>query len=104
MKNDCENWNLRITVWMATDEWQNLPEVFEKYDANGSIVKTSVVRECVEEDWGIPVMACTFEIGNIRDWQELGLPCPEQRTAGWLNSLNDYGIRQYSYSWEYRTW
>ena len=69
MKNDCQNWNFRITVWMATSEWLNLEEVYEVYDGeDGSIMKTSVVRECVEEDWGIPVMACTFELGNIQDW------------------------------------
>ena len=105
MKNDCENWNFLITVWMATDEWQNLPEVFETYDESGNILKTSVVRECVDvEGMGLPVMACKFEIGNIQDWSDLGLPCPEQRTAGWLNSLNDYGIRGYQYEWVWRWW
>ena len=80
---------------MASEEWENLQEVYETYNADGSTEHTSVVTNCVEEDWGIMVTACTFLLGAVDNYQEMNLSTPEQRTAGWLNGAGDYGIRGY---------
>ena len=87
---------------MDLNEWSSLSEVYEEYDASGNVTTTSVVEECVEEDWGyITVAACTFLVGYIPDWEALGFSSPWQRTAGWLNGPGDYGIRNWSFEWEY---
>ena len=102
MKNECRNWNFEITVYMATEEWENLEEVYVTYKEDGSKDSDSVVKECTEElKDGIQQMACTFFLGHYPDWESKGLGHPEQRTAAWLNKSGDYGIRGYSYHWSW---
>jgi len=66
MKNECEDWNFEIKVYMAKEEWEDLEEVYMEFDADGNVTTESVIKECVEEDWGyIQVMGCTFIVGQV---------------------------------------
>lgn len=103
MKNKCENWKFEIKVYMAKEEWQDLEEVYQTFDENQQVDNGSVIESCEEEDWGyVQVLGCTFILGTVDDFEERGLGHAEQRTAGWLNKVGQYGIRSYSYSWTYR--
>ena len=97
IKNECQDWNLEVTVWMSNADWSFVKEVYETYNDEGTVKDTSVVKECIEYDWDYEVVtACTFLLGYIDNYDTMGLSSPDQRSAGWLLVHDDaYGISGY---------
>jgi len=100
MKNECDNWLFEITIWMATEEWDRLEEIYTTYTDEGEIEDESVISNCEVDDWGyIETTKCTFLVGSIPTYEDEGMNHGEQRTAGWRNAAGDFGIRNYRYKW-----
>ena len=56
---------------MSTEDWNDLEEMYQTYDAAGNIVNDSVIESCEEEDWDyVQVTWCTFTLGTISDWED----------------------------------
>ena len=104
MKNTCEDQKFEIKVYMRSEEWEDLEEVYQTFDDAGNVVNDSVIKECEALDWGFAqVKACTFILGTVDDYEDRGLTHSDQRTAGWLNKAGQRGILSYSYTTTYVT-
>lgn len=80
MVNTCLNRTKKYTIFMAIMDWYRIETFYtthENEDAeNGAVIKDSIIREChlYEEDNAI--LACTFELGYISDYELFGLSEP----------------------------
>jgi len=82
MVNTCPNSTKKYTVYMNIMDWFKVEHFYTTYEGN-QVITDSIIREChmYEDDAGI--LACTFELGYIEDYETFGLMEPWQTRAAW---------------------
>ena len=82
MVNTCPNSTKKYTVYMNIMDWFKVEHFYTTYEGN-QVITDSIIREChmYEDDAGI--LACTFELGYIEDYETFGLTEPWQMRAAW---------------------
>lgn len=46
MVNTCKNYNKKFTIYMEADNWDRIEMFYTVWNAEGGVVKDSVLREC----------------------------------------------------------
>lgn len=82
MLNTCKHRNKVYTVYMNYDDWLRVEHFYSRVGSDGTVRSDTILQKCkyYEENWD--VVACSFELGYIENYEELGLAGPWQARAG----------------------
>ena len=68
---------------MDHDDWLRVEHFYRTYDSEENIVKDTVMQKCLYYEENFDFVSCTFELGYIENYEELGLTDPWQERAAW---------------------
>ena len=81
MVNTCKHKTKKYTIFMEVMDWFRIEHFYTTYDSEENAIKDSIISECHYYEDDDSILACTFELGYIEDYEEYGLSDPWQLRA-----------------------
>ena len=89
MKHTCAG-ATEFTVKMSVADWDSVKFFYQKEDANEVLIRDTKHVSCTDAG---DDRTCIFNVGNVSDWQNLGLPSDDQPMMGFRCEAGAYGIK-----------
>ena len=93
MKHTCDGGHTEFNVTMSIADWDSVKFFYQSHDENRDLAHDTVLSNCTDNGTN---RSCLLFVGNVPQWQELGLPSENQPMMGWRCEAGDYGIREKS--------
>ena len=83
MHNTCRHRNKKYTIYMEYMDWVRVEHFYTTFDDEDKVAKDSIIEHCRYYENNANILACTFELGYISNYEEYGLTDPWQTRAAW---------------------
>lgn len=90
MTHTCEGYTI-FTVKMSIADWDSVEFFYQKFNDDGALAWDTKHVSCTDD--AANDRTCTFNVGNIPNHEEIGLPSARQPVMGWRAEAGDYGIK-----------
>ena len=83
MLNTCQHRNKEYTVYMKYMDWLRVEHFYTTFDGEFIVAKDSIIKHCRYYENNSDILACTFELSYIANYEEYSLSSPWQNRAAW---------------------